>query len=92
MLCRLTNTQPVARLEAYFAESGLTVTHAEEAPKQMDFEEWADRMGCSQEIKTELKRLLESAPREVKEFFNPRLENNRFVFSIREAILSARKA
>ncbi|MBI4672581.1 MAG: methyltransferase domain-containing protein [Chloroflexi bacterium] len=82
---------PVVRLEKYFADAGLKVEHIEESPKTLDFEDWADRMGCTHETKTELKRLLDTAPPQVREFFNPRMENSRFMFSIREAILIARK-
>lgn len=82
---------PVERLQRYFEESGLQVTHIEESPKEMEFEPWADRMGCSQETKKELRRLLDTATPEAREFFNPRLENDRLMFSIRESIIIASK-
>jgi hypothetical protein len=82
---------PIPRLEAYFAEAGLKVEEAQESPKHMEFEPWADRMGCSYETKTELKRLLDTAPAEAKEFFNPRIEDDKLMFSIRETIIIARK-
>lgn len=80
------------RLQRYFEEAGLQVTHVEESRKEMEFEPWADRMGCSAETKTELKRLLDTAPPDAREFFSPRIENEKLMFSIRETIFIARKA
>jgi len=83
---------PVERLQKHFEEAGLTVTHVQaNVVKEMEFEAWANRMGCSEETKTELKRLLDTAPPPVREFFNPRIENEKLMFSIRESILIARK-
>ncbi len=82
---------PIERLSRYFEQAGLQVTHTEEASKEMEFETWANRMGCTDETKKELRRLLDTAPPEALEFFKPRLENDKLWFSIREAILIARK-
>lgn len=83
---------PVERLQRYFEEAGLTVTHVQaNAVKEMEFEAWANRMGCTQETKTELKRLLDAAPPDAREFFRTRVENEILYFSIRESILIARK-
>lgn len=79
------------RLRRYFEEAGLQVTHVEESPKPMEFEPWADRMGSTSETKDVLKRLLETAPPEAREFFNPRVEDGKLWFSVREAVLVARK-
>lgn len=83
---------PVERLQRYFEEAGLQVTDVQESPKPMEFEPWADRMGCTEETKMELKRLLDTAPPEAKEFFNPRVVDGKLVFSIRESIIIAKKA
>ena len=58
----------------------------------MAFEPWADRMGCTAETRTELVRLLDTAPPEVRDFFNPLVEDGKLMFSLHEAILIARKA
>ena len=76
---------PLVRLADWFESAGLKVEHSEESPKPLDFEEWSNRMGCTEETKKELKRLLDSAPPEAKEFFNPRIEDGRPKFSIRES-------
>ncbi len=83
---------PVERLTAYFEDAGLVVEQTESnAMKDMEFEAWAERMGCSAETKAELKRLLDTAPPEAREFFKPRVEHEKLMFSIRESILIARK-
>lgn len=82
---------PIERLQRYMEEAGLTVTHVEESVKPMEFEPWADRMGCTEQTKTELKRLLDTASLQAKEFFDPREQDGKLMFSIREAILIARK-
>jgi ubiquinone/menaquinone biosynthesis C-methylase UbiE len=82
---------PIERLQRYFEEAGLRVTHVEESPKHMEFEPWADRMGCSEETKAELNRLLDTASLEAREFFNPRMEDGKLFFSIRESIFIAHK-
>lgn len=82
---------PIERLQRYFEEAGLQVTHFEESPKHMEFEQWANRMGCTEETKQELRRLLDTAPPDAREFFNPRTENGKLMFSIRETIIIARK-
>lgn len=83
---------PIERLRRYFEEAGLTVEHVEDSPKPLDFEAWANRMGCSAETKDELIRLLDTAPPEAKAFFNPQIENDARMFSIRETIIIARKS
>lgn len=83
---------PVERLQRHFEQAGLTVTHVEaNAVKEMEFETWTNRMGCSDETKTELKRLLDTASPAVREFFMPRVEDGKLFFSIRESIFIARK-
>lgn len=83
---------PVERLQKYFQEAGLQIAHVEaNAVKEMEFEAWANRMGCSAETKTELKRLLDIASPAVRDFFMPRVEDGKLFFSIRESIIIARK-
>lgn len=82
---------PIERLRRYFEEAGLQVTHVEESPKHMEFEPWADRMGCSGETKRELRRLLDTATPEAREFFNPRIQDGKLMFSIRETIMIAHR-
>lgn len=83
---------PIERLKRYFEEAGLQVTTVEESPKHLEFEPWADRMGCTEDTKAELKRLLDTAPPAAREFFNPRVESDELIFSIHESIIIAKKA
>lgn len=83
---------PMERLQRYFEEAGLMVEQTEaNMMKEMEFEAWANRMGCTEETKKELLRLLDTAPPDAREFFNPHVENDKLLFSIRETILIARK-
>ncbi len=83
---------PVERLQRYFEQAGLTVTHVEaNAVKEMEFDAWADRMNCTPETKQELKRLLDTAPPDARAFFMPRTAQDKLYFSIRESIFIARK-
>lgn len=82
---------PIERLQRYFQAAGLTVEHVEEFVKEMEFEPWASRMGCTEETKSELRRLLDTAPPGAREFFNPRVVDGKLWFSLREAVLVARK-
>ncbi len=75
------------RSQKYLTDVGLV----EASPNHVEFEAWANRMGCTDETKKELLRLLDTTPAAAKEFFHPRIEDDRLMFSIREAILIAPK-
>jgi len=82
---------PRVRLETYLTEAGLTVEHAEDSYKEMDFEDWADRMGCDAPKKEKLRSLICDAPEEARAHFHPRLEGDRLRFSLGETLLAARR-
>lgn len=71
--------------------AGFAVTAIEVAPKAMEFESWADRMGASPETVAELRRILTTATGEVAAFFNCRRETEEedslLWFDLQEAIL-----
>ncbi len=83
---------PIARLEAMFADAQLKVEHIESFKKEMEFEPWADRQGCSAETKAKLRQLLTDAPNTVREFFVPRTDGEKLFFSLTEAIIIGRKS
>lgn len=82
---------PTARLEAYFADAKLKVERSEHVTKEMEFEPWAKRMGATEATKTELRRILLDAPEAAREFLAPRVEPDRLVFTLTEAIIIGRK-
>ena len=73
------------------AAAGFTVTVAEVAPKAMEFDGWADRMGASPEIVAELRTILSTATKDVATLFNvreiPNQAGSELWFDLQEAIL-----
>ncbi len=82
---------PLARLEAMFADAGLKVEHSETLKKDMELNSWADRMGTSIEVKTQLRERLLSAPDAVKEWLTPRVDGDETFFTLTEGIIVGRK-
>jgi ubiquinone/menaquinone biosynthesis C-methylase UbiE len=81
----------VSRLEAFFADAGLTVQHHECLKKEMEFAPWAKRMGASQETLARLRTLLLEAPDDVREVLAPRIDGERLFFTLTEAVIIGRK-
>ena len=81
---------PRVRLERTLAEAGLTLELAEDSHKDLDFDDWADRMGCDAARKEKLRRLFLDDPEGPRTYFNPRVDGDRLTFSLAEALLVAR--
>ncbi len=82
---------PTVRLEAMFADAGLQIVHSENFSKELEFDPWAERMGVSAPVKTQLRDLLFTAPAVVREFLAPRADAAKVFFQLHEAILIGRK-
>lgn len=82
---------PLVRLEAMFAHAKLKVEHSETLRKDAEFDEWANRMGASEETKVKLRQRLIDAPGAVKEFLTPRTDGDKMFFALTEAIIIGRK-
>lgn len=82
---------PLSRLEAFFADAGLTVEHRERLTKEMEFGPWAKRMGAGPDTMATLRRLLLDAPDGVREVLVPRLDGERLFFTLTEAVIIGRK-
>lgn len=80
-----------SRLEAFFADAGLTLTHRECLKKEMEFAPWAKRMGADETMVARLRRLVLDAPDTVRDVLAPRLDGGRLVFTLTEAVLIGRK-
>lgn len=76
---------------AAFAEAGFSAIYAEVAPKRMEFQPWAERMGASVETIAELRRLLTDAPPEAAAYLRPGEVDGGLVFFLSEAIVIGRK-
>ncbi len=83
---------PTARLETYFADAGLKIEHTEELSKEIEFEPWANRMGVKEEMKANLRDMLNNALEPVRVFLTPRADGAKIFFALHEAIIIGRKA
>ena len=81
----------LGQLESAFAEAHLDMTCSVTLKKEMEFEPWARRMGASEAIRAELRKMLLDAPEGARAFLAPRLIDDRLVFTLTEAILIGRK-
>jgi ubiquinone/menaquinone biosynthesis C-methylase UbiE len=86
----------VAEWEGALIAAGFDVTAAEVAPKAMEFDGWADRMGASPTTVEILRTLLRTATGEAAAFFNVREEatedGSALWFNLQEAIIVGRHA
>lgn len=75
-----------------YQQAGITLTHAEEARKAMNFDAWADNMNASPETRAALRQMLQTAPPIAKEFFAPQfLEDGTITFYLSEGIFIGTK-
>ncbi len=74
-----------------FKTAGFINLHQETAPKQMEFDGWADRMQVSSTNKTRLRAMLTQAPQQVAEFLTPQITGDRIHFHLTEAIMIGNK-
>ncbi|HLF88947.1 MAG TPA: methyltransferase domain-containing protein [Anaerolineales bacterium] len=75
-----------------YQQAGITLTHAEEAKKAMDFEAWADNMNVSAEGRETLRGMLRDAPTTAQVFFSPEYkEDGNIQFMLSEGIFVGRK-
>jgi ubiquinone/menaquinone biosynthesis C-methylase UbiE len=72
---------------ASYQQAGITLRHAEEARKVMNFEAWANNMGVSAEGRETLRGMLRDAPPSVQEFLSPTTdESGNLIFFLSEGI------
>jgi ubiquinone/menaquinone biosynthesis C-methylase UbiE len=80
---------PLHEWREQLAAAGFTLAHQESAPKRLDFEEWAARMGVSPLVLARLRAMLLQAPAEVRDFLKPEFSAGHLTFALEEAILVA---
>ena len=73
------------------SDTGLEVTHKERAGKEMEFQPWAERMGCDKPTIERLRAMLTEGTPALKAFLKPRLDDGKLWFTLDEAIVIARK-
>jgi len=71
----------------HFEQAGFSMIYQETTRKNMDFQEWADRMDVTMENQTRLRVMLLQSPASVSEFFEPVITGNKIEFSLQEAIM-----
>jgi ubiquinone/menaquinone biosynthesis C-methylase UbiE len=76
---------------SFFPSSGLHVRHHEAAHKEIDFDEWADRMGVAGDDLHRLHAMLVNAPQPMKDWLRPRTVGRRLMFALAEAIIIGQK-
>jgi ubiquinone/menaquinone biosynthesis C-methylase UbiE len=72
-------------------DTGFEVMHKERLPKDMEFQPWAERMGCDSATIDRLRAMLKDAAPALTAFLKPRLEDGGLWFTLDEAIVIARK-
>ena len=74
-----------------WATPASSVTHKERLPKDMEFQPWAERMGCDAATIARLRSMLTEGTPALKAFLRPREEAGKLWFTLDEAIVIARK-
>jgi ubiquinone/menaquinone biosynthesis C-methylase UbiE len=67
--------------------AGFGIMHEEFIVKELDFDEWVNRMGVDAANRTRLEVMLRQAPKEVVEYLSPRQKGRRISFSFSEILL-----
>lgn len=80
----------VGEWQAALQAAGFEVAAVETAPKAMEFDAWADRMGATPETVEVLRAWVRNASGEVGAFFDARVVEGELWFNLEEAILVAR--
>lgn len=75
----------------HFEKAGMAVQHTETAPKRMEFQPWAERMGASEKVIDTLRRMLAEAPPTAREYLRPSEVDGVLYFQLTEAIIIGRR-
>jgi ubiquinone/menaquinone biosynthesis C-methylase UbiE len=79
----------LAEWTALIEAAGFTVTHSEQIDQDIGFGPWTERMRCNEATIARLAALLKQD--ELRAFLRPRAEESGTVFTLKEAIIVARK-
>ncbi|MCK6630319.1 MAG: class I SAM-dependent methyltransferase [Anaerolineae bacterium] len=82
---------PLVRLQAMFADAGLKVEATRELSKELEFQDWADRMKVSPANKEKLLEMMRHIPEALQPLFAPRWAEGTMYFSLWEAVIVARR-
>ena len=73
------------------SDTGFNVLAKERMPKDMEFQPWAERMGCDRLTVERLRSMLTDGSAALKAFLKPREESGKLWFTLDEALILARK-
>lgn len=82
--CRALNRDEWLEL---FYQSNLVITHQETIKKQLDLDEWANRMCVAEDDRVRLRAMLLRAPAAVKEYLLPQVKGDHILFTLTELLL-----
>ena len=77
--------------QTFFFTAGLTVTHSEVFEKELDFDDWAGRMGVTGDDLLRLRTLIVQSPDGPREWLKPHEIGSRLLFTLTEGIVIGRK-
>ncbi len=77
--------------ETFYVASGLDITASEVFEKEIDFDDWAARVGVTGSHLLRLRAMLVQAPKAPLKWLRPREIGSNLLFSIREGIIVGRK-
>jgi ubiquinone/menaquinone biosynthesis C-methylase UbiE len=80
---------PLVRLQAMFEAAGLKVEATRQVSKEMEFQQWADRMRVSDKNKEKLLDMMRHIPAALEPLFQPRWVDGALYFSLWEAVIVA---
>jgi len=81
----------MAEWSEVLADTGFAVGAKERVPKEMEFQPWAERMGCDAATVERLHAMLTEGAPALKAFLKPRVDDGKLWFTLDEAIVIARK-
>jgi ubiquinone/menaquinone biosynthesis C-methylase UbiE len=81
---------PLVRLQAMFEDAGFSIQATRELSKELEFQEWADRMRVSEKNKASLLEMMRNIPAALQPLFRPRWAEGTLYFSLWEGVIVAR--
>jgi len=81
----------MAEWSEVLSDTGFDIVHKERLPKDMEFQPWAERLGCDAATVVRLRSMLTDGSPALQAFLKPRTDGDKLWFTLDEAILIARK-
>lgn len=82
---------PLVRLQAMFEDADFKVQATRQLSKELEFQQWADRMRVSEKNKEKLLEMMRNIPEALQPLFAPRWADGTMYFSLWETVIIAGK-